>query len=739
MEYGFGGDKLTTGNFTSTKVLPAFKKQFPEIEEGVRMAEYERVMTYEDKMFNEKKIMFADSTFFKVFSMSLEQGNIQTALNGPKKIILTRSTANKYFGNSDPVGKTILLGSGKIPYEITGIMKDCPTNSQMRFTMLASFSSLGANQEETYWNANYTTYFLFRHPADIKKVEARIPAFMQSEMKDAVGTKVNFYFEPLLDIHLHSTLNGFEPTNNITYIYIISGVALLMLLIACFTYINLNTARSLERAKEVGIRKTVGAAVKQIFWQFMGESAILTLFAAILTFAVVVLVLPLFNELAGKEIPFNLIYSGKMLLAIGVSVILIIVLSGSYPSLIVSRFQPIKVLKGSFSKGKSGTMLRRSLTVFQFGISLFLLVSSFIIQKQLHYIRNKNLGFDKEQVLIIPSDGKILSNFSAFKSEMKKVPGVQWMGRAQDPPHKIIGGYSMRSAAMAENTSMNVAANPIDEEYIKATGLQLLYGQDLSQQDVERVANYTYDMDPEQKDFAFIINESAARQLGWEPSEAVGKKMFLDNTRPGHVKGVVKDFHFQSMHTAIGSLVLFPMQWSNIMLVKTSGTDIRTILTGMEQKWKLLAPHRPFQYSFLDEQFDSMYSSEMRLGKVFTIFTGISILLACIGLLGLCSYAAQQRVKEIGIRKILGARVVDIIQLLSADFVKLVIISMLIAFPLAYYCIDQWLQAFVYRAEVSWWIFLAAAFIGVILVLVTTSFLAIRTSLNNPVKNLRTE
>lgn len=739
MEYSFGGGDVTIGNHTSTKVLPAFKRQFPEIEEGVRMYQVERVMAYEDKMFIEKKIMYADSTFFKVFSMPLEQGNMQTALNGKNKIVLTRSTAKKYFGNSDPVGKTLLMGSSKIPFEITGVMQDCPSNSQMRFDLLASFSSLGANQEHTYWNANYTTYFLFRNAADIKKVEAKIPAFIQSEMKDNVGVRLNYYLEPLLNIHLHSPYNGFEPTNNITYIYVISGIALLMLLIACFTYINLNTARSLERAKEVGIRKTVGAGFKQIFWQFMGESTVLTLLATGITLIVVLFMLPAFNELTGREIPMHLLASPKILLAILASVVVIILFSGSYPSLIVSRFQPIKVLKGAFGHSRSGNTLRRSLTVFQFGISLFLLVSGFIIQKQLHYIRNKNLGFDREHVLVIPSDGKINGNFNAFKAEMKKVPGIEWVARAQDPPHKIIGGYNMRSASMSENSMLNVAANPIDEEYIQATGLQLLYGSNITQQEVERTLAYNYNDPSNIPDFAFIINETAARQLGWEPKDAIGKRMFLDETRPGFVKGVVKDFHFKSLHTSIGPLVLYPMQWANTLIIKTSKGDIGQILASMEQKWKELAPYRPFQYTFEDEQFNELYSAELRLGKVFTIFTSISILLACIGLLGLCSYTAQQRVKEIGIRRILGATVVDLIRLLSADFVKLVIISMLISFPLAYLAINKWLQAFAYRVDVSWWIFLIAAVIGLFLVLFTTSMLAIRTSAANPVKNLRTE
>lgn len=737
MEYSFGGD-VTKGNFSSTKVLPAFKRQFPQIEEGVRMQQLERVMAYEDKLFTEKKIMFADSTFFELFSFPLIQGNMKTALSGKNKIILTQTTAQKYFSNSDPVGKIVFMGSNRIPFEVTGIMRDLPVNSQMRFDLLASFSSLEANQERTYWNANYTTYLMMRSQEDIKTVEAKIPAFIKEEMKNQ-GVYLNFFLEPFLDIHLHSPYDSFEPNNNIVYIYIITGVALLMLLIACFTYINLNTARSLERAREVGIRKTVGATMKQVFVQFMGESLVLTVLASVLTIIAVWLLLPVFNNLTGKEIPFHLFFSKAILYALLVAVIAIILLSGSYPALVVARFQPIKVLKGSFARTSSGNALRRSLTVFQFGVSLFLLVSTFIIQKQLHFIRNKKMGFDREQVLILPSDSKILSSIGAFKTELKKVPGVLYVSRAQNAPHNIIGGYNMRSAAMPEDAQLNVKANPVDEEYVPATGLEILYGSNYTEKDILLVQDYTFDMDPALKNFPFIINETAARQLGWEPSKAVGQKMFLDPTRPGYVKAVVKDFHFESIHNPIGPLVLFPTQWSNILLVKTAKGNITDMLAKLESSWKTLAPHRPFQFKFLDDEFNSMYTSELRLGKVFNIFTAISILLACIGLLGLCSYTAQQRIKEIGIRKIMGASVTDIIRLMSSDFIKLSFISMIIAFPLAFLTLHKWLQSFAYRIDIHWWLFALAGMIGLSLVLLTTGLLAARAASINPVKNLRTE
>ncbi|NCT94429.1 MAG: FtsX-like permease family protein [Chitinophagaceae bacterium] len=738
MEYSFGGS-VTTGNYTSTKVLPAFKRQFPEIEEGVRMTETERIISYEDKLFTEKKVMFADSTFFQVFTMPLVQGNTQTALSGANKVVLTRSTATKYFGQSAPVGKLLLMGTSKIPCEVTGIMNDCPVNSQMRFDMLVSFSSLQANQEQTYWNANYTTYLLLRKPTDIKPLQAKIPGFMKAEMKDQGNVYLTYFLEPLLDIHLRSPYDSFEPNNNILYIYIITGVAFLMLLIACFTYINLNTARSLERAREVGIRKTIGAAMKQIFWQFMGESALITFLAVLLSLAAVWLLLPFFNTLSGKTLQVNMLFTPVLLGAIAVCALVIVLLSGSYPALVVSRFQPIKVLKGSFSKSASGARLTKSLTVFQFVISFFLLVSTFVVQKQIHYIRNKKMGFNREQVLMLPSDRKILAAFATVKTELKRIPGVQYVSRAQNAPHNIVGGYNMRNAAMASNAQLNVKANPVDEEYVPASGLEVLYGSNFSEQDINTVQAYDEHTPENAINYPFIINETAAKALGWSPSEAVGKKMFLDDSRPGYVKAVIRDFNFESIHHAIGPLVLFPAQWSSVILVKLDGKDVQGQIRQIGSTWKQVAPHRPFEYKFLDDEFNKMYNAELRLGEVFNLFTGISILLACIGLLGLCSYAAQQRVKEIGIRKIMGAGVGDIVRLLSRDFFRLASISMLIAFPVAYWVVYRWLEAFAYRVSISWWIFAISALIGFFLVFITTGLLAVRAATANPVKSLRTE
>jgi putative ABC transport system permease protein len=735
MEYSFSGS-VSKGNFTSTKVAPAFKRTFPEVESAVRMSQVGRVVQYGDQLFNEKRFLFADSSFFDLFSFRLLKGNRQQALSGPNKVVLTASAAQKYFGAQDPMDKIIKVGSNGADYVVTGVIEDCPSNSQIKFDLLASFSSLGANQEKTYWDANFTTYFLLKDKASIASLQAKIPGFMKQEMKGLTGTDyVTFWLEPFKRIHLYSEYQGFEPNGSIVYVYIVGAVAILMLLIACFTYVNLSTARSMERAKEVGIRKVTGAYQKQIFWQFISESFILSVVALIISIVSVLVLLPAFARLTDREITATALNSpfiaGFMLLV----VLCISLLAGSYPALVLSRFQPVKVLKGAFKNSFSGQWLRRSLTVFQFVISVFLIVATFIIQRQLNYIKTKNLGFDREHVLVFTIDGKVRENMTALKTIFKSNPNVLHISRAYNDPTNILGGYNMRSAEMPENTQIMVTANPVDEEFIKTTGIKILEGSDFSEQDVKDVMKD----DQTQKVYHYVLNESAAKELGWKPEEAIGKKMFLGNHRPGFVKAVIKDFHFSSMHNPIKPLVLFNEEWTNTLLVKIAGTNIAGTIAFLQDKWKEVAPHRPFEYHFLDEDYDKLYSSELRLGKVLNIFTGIAILLACLGLFGLSAYSIQQRTKEIGIRKVLGASMSDVIALLSKDYVKLVMVAILIAFPVAGWMMHKWLQDFAYRIQMSWWMFAVAAFAALFITLVTISFQAIKAALTNPVKNLRTE
>jgi putative ABC transport system permease protein len=736
MEYQFSGSSASTkGNFTSVRVAPVLKQNFPEVESSIKMTRYERVIRYKEKMVNEKRFMYADSTFFDIFSLPLLKGNSHSALAGPHKVIVTESSAKKYFGDEDPIGKTLQVSSDTDLYLVTGIIKDCPSNSQIKFDFLASFSSLGIpkDAESTYWDANYVTYFLLKNEASITGLQAKLPTFMKKEMAGQ-GATINMFLEPFNKIHLYSPYDAFDPNNSIVYIYILAAVALLILIIVGSTYINLSTARSLERAREVGVRKVIGAGKYQLFWQFIGESSLLCLFSVIFSLVISILVMPAFNQLTGKQLQVTSLLSLPFLLfsffvAIGISL-----LAGSYPAFILVKFQPVKVLKGAFKNTGSGQWLRRSLIVFQFVISVFLIISTLSIQKQLYFIQHKKLGYDREHVLVMPMNEKMLANMDVIKQEFKSNPDVISVSRCFRSPVEGGGGYNMRSATMPEDQQMNVTANPIDEDFVKTMGLQIIAGSDLTRQDIADASHSDWDKDV----YHFILNEFAARQLGWSPQEAINKKMYM-GSRAGFVRGVVKDFHFETLHNPIKPFILFTEFRGRELLVKLSGNHLQQTISFLESKWKNLVPDRPFEYRFLDDDYNKLYNAEMRLGKIMDLFSGIAILLACLGLFGLSSYAAQQRIKEIGIRKVLGASARTITIALSKDFVGLAIVAIVIALPIAWWATNKWLQDFSYRTDINWSIYVAAGLVTILLSIITVAFQAIKAARANPVKSLRTE
>ena len=697
------------------------------------MDKYSTVVRYRDKLVNEQKFLYADSSFFRVFSFPLLKGNPSSALNAPHQIVLTETTAERYFGKENPIGKILNLDTDESQYVVTGLVEDCPSNSQIKFDFLASFTSLNMKyEEETYWDANYTTYLLLRDPASASRLEMDVNKFMKKEMAGQ-GASIKFSFEPFERIHLYSEYDGFEPNNNIKYIYILEGVSFLLLIIACFTFINLSTASSVERAKEVGIRKVAGAGRGQLFWQFIGESFIVCFFAVLFSFIAALVLLPSFNILTGKELrPADLIswqiISGAFILSILVSL-----LAGSYPALLLTKIIPVKVLKGSFKNTSGGQGLRMFLIIFQFAISILLIASTFIIQKQLKYVQNRNLGFNRDQVLVLPFDYHMLELLPALKQSYLMNPHISGLSRTANSPVHINSGYSMRSSMMPAGKEISVTGNPIDENFVSVLGLQIVAGTNLNLQDIK-------DGDADSnRVYHFILNESAARQLGWTPDQAIGKKMFLGDHRPGYVRGVVKDFNFESMHQAIKPVVLFPEHRGRLLLVKLDHSNIPETIAFMESRWKKVVTHRPFEYRFLDEDFNKLYESEIKLGRVLNIFSGIAIALACLGLIGLSSYSAKQRRKEIGIRKVLGAGMKEIASLLTLDVLKPITIAIFIGTPFAWILMTGWLRDFAFHISISVWLFVLTGLIVISIAILSISFQVIRAAIANPVNSLRSE
>lgn len=737
MDYGFGGSRHV-GNFTSMKVGPSLLKNFPEVEAYVRMETRSHVVRYGDNLFVEKRFVYADSSFFRMFSFPVLSGNVNALLSEPNTVVLTTSTAQKYFGNEDPVGKILKVSSAGTAYRVTGVVADCPANSQIKFGMVASLLSYGTEflNQDTYWNANYITYLLLKGEAGIASLQAKIPGFMDREMRGKLGPgdHLSYQLEPMYDVHLYSEHSGFELNGSITYVYILGLVAGLILLIASFTFVNLSTARSVERAREIGIRKVSGAGRAHIFWQFIGESFLLVLIAACISTALAFLFLPAFGHMMDRELqPAALASSGM----IAFSVLLVLCLSflaGAYPALVLSAFRPVTVLKGMFKNQSSGLVLRHTLFVIQFVVSVFLISTAIGIRSQLHYIQHKKLGFERERVLVLPYDARVHQGFNTLKTELKQNPSVAAVARADFQPFDIQGGYSMSKTAVEPRNELSVFAASVDQEYIQACGIELLHGTGISERDVTdamREGDSSY--------YHFVLNETAARVLGWTPEEAVGKKLFLGTDRPGEVKGVVKDFHFASLHTPIAPLVLFPGGYGGFVFVKLSGNDATQGLAHTRSTWEKVMTHRPFEYTLMADDYTSVYKAENQIGEAMTVFTILAIVLAALGLFGLSSYSIQQRTKEIGILKVLGAPVPVIVMRLSKRFVWLVLLAIAIAVPLAWLALVHWLGQFSYRIEVGAGLFIAAGLLAVLLAVLTVSLRALRAAMANPVKNLRTE
>lgn len=733
MEMSHGGN-VTKVAVTGTRVLPEFKREFPEVANGVRLFPAGAVIAHNDKLFREQGFVYADSGFFDVFSFHLLQGNPRTALNKPDQVVLSASMAKKYFGDEDPLGKTIQVNNAQ-EFVITGIVEDCPSNSQIKFDMLASWSSLTdpVYTTESWFDATHYTYLLLHKPGMHEVLANKVAAHFKArdaENNSSPGNYLTIRVQPLTDVHLRAIVEGgLEPGSDYRYVYIFSIIALFILAIAAANYINLSTARATDRAKEVGLRKTVGAVRKQLISQFMSESFVVVLVSLIVGLLLAAAFMPVFSTVAGSQFTSKLLLRREYLMALTATMLLISFIGGFYPALVLSRFAPVSVLKGNFKTGTSGVGLRKSLIIIQFVISIALIASTLVIHNQLDFIQNRKLGYNKDHVLVLRGDRSTAARMQSLKSELLRNNDILGVTTCNQTPVFVPGKYGLS----LNDQEMLITGIRTDKDFSKTMGVTILSGADFTEADeVSAFAGTDTVYRP------IMLNETAVRFFNWTPEDAVGKVLKFQGRR-SMIKAVVEDFHFSSLHEPITPFVVFLSANTTRVLVRTSGSDVQETIQYIAEKWNGFAPQLPFEYEFLDEQFNKLYSAESKTGKLFYAFAILSIGLACLGLFGLVTFTTKQRTKEIGIRKVLGSSLYGLMILLSKDFLKLVVIATVIAFPIAWWTMEQWLNGFVYRVPLGWLEFVLTACFALVITFVTLSVQVIKAALINPVKSLRTE
>jgi putative ABC transport system permease protein len=727
------------------------QEDFPEVENTARVmmtAENKTLFETSKNKLYEENGFFVDSTFFEVFALHFKQGSPQKALGDPSSIVISTAMAQRFFGNENPVGKQILMD--KRTCQVKGVL-DINPKFHLQFDFLVPIASLNLPAERMQswrWNQFYN-YVKLKKATHLNVLERKFQNVVKERTKAFAEKTKNTrsfskpFFQPLENIHLYSA--GFKydsgTRGNITYVNALTIIAAFILLIACFNFVNLATAKSLQRAKEVGVRKAVGAARKQLIFQFTGEAMLIIFLSAVTAVCLTFSLVPWLNDFTGKEISFELLRNPFVPAGLLVLITLIGILAGLYPALVLSGFKPVRVLNGAItSSGNPGKIpwLRHGFVVAQFTISVLLIISAIVVFRQVNYLANKDLGFDKEQIMFFPMRGDhMFKNHESFKEQLSQLPGVTSVCIGYGFPGDAVAGDEIIAMHNGEKVTQSATQLMVDHDYVKTLGLQMITGRDFAKE-----------MKTD-KDKAFIINETAVRLLGFEtPEKAIGQTLSWhpwgaanpDSLKTGNVIGVVKDFNYKSLYDKVELTVLqiFPdAYWKVAIKVKTEA--INTTVGDVQRVWNRFTPDYPIEYKFLDENFQRMYQAENKLRSLLWIFTGIAIFIGCLGLFGLSAYTAQRRTKEIGIRKVLGASVTGIVTLLSWNFLKLTLISTMIASPVAWYVMNRWLMDFAYKIEIEWWFFVLAGGLALLIAFFTISFQSIKSALMNPVRSLRSE
>ena len=713
--------------FTPFPMGPALVKDYLEVIDAVRFYKGNPRMFVRDQhghFFYENGVMFTDSNIFKAFNFPLSQGDTETAFLEPYSVVITEAIAQKYFGEQDPVGQ--ILSFNDKAFKVTGVLKDTAHNTHFQFNLLASPIPLKSD----WGRHSFYTYLLLQQSAFARELEAKLPGFI--ERHAGKEHEDQYFLQPLTDIHLRSHLGGeISPNGDIRYVYLFLIIALFVLVLACINFMNLSTARSATRSKEVGMRKVVGANRTQLIRQFIGESILLALVALLFAIVLIEISLPAFNAFIQRELVLD--YAGNWHVVLGLlSVVLFAgLLSGIYPAFFLSAFQPIEVLKSTLTRGLKTSSARKTLVVFQFVISIILIIGTVVVYDQVDYIRNKKLGFDKEHVIVMPDPGEQVTE--RYRSILSTYPNVLNTSRSDYLPG---GGVSSRRfrpfshSTHLDDLGLFVRYIEVDQGFISTYGLELVEGRDFSKSDKYRT---------------FILNEAAMRKFGWtsytnqkvEVGYRQGSRMKVSVR--GDVVGVVKDFHYQSLHHEIEPLIIMTGNWFNYFSIRIRSDDVAGTLSFLKTQWKEIAPNKPFDYFFLDDDYDKLYRTEEQIGTLFGLFSILAIFVASLGLFGLASFTAQLRIKEIGIRKVLGASVSNLVLMLSKEFALLVGLANLIAWPIAYYAMHRWLQDFAYRIDLEIWAFVLSGFLALFIALTTVSYQAWKVARTNPVDALRYE
>lgn len=745
----FNGTQFTSA-VAPSPLAPTLKKDFPQIVQYTRLRNYGDILVKKDNQnIQNHQAVFADSTFFQVFTIPMIYGNRLTALNEPNSIVIDETTARKYFNTTDVLGKSLYVDNST-NCKITGVIKDIPPQSNFHFSFVRPMHDTRRDDEGDWLSNNYASFVLVR-PGVSKAVAQElvnktIDKYLSKQLEQTFHTRAsdlkkggNHFFypvTPLTEIHLHSNKSyEFEVNGNVTYVYIFSVIAIMIMLIACTNFMNLSTARSANRAKEVGIRKVAGSLRSHLIFQFLIESVLMTFLSLLLALVIAGLLMPLFNQLAGKQMSVVTLFSSWLLPILIGLIIVVGCISGSYPAFYLSSFQPVQVLKGSIAKGFGNSGLRSGLVIFQFFISITLVTGTMVIYNQLKYISSREIGYNRDQVLVINNTWVLDKQMKNFKQEITKISGVQGAAIAGSLPTETgynQNGWFKEPTLDAKQITIMTDFNA-DQNYIPTLGMSIVEGR-----------NFSTDFPTDSS--AVIINETAAKILGFKNPLKANLYRRSGNSVSGgftaktyHVIGVVKDFNFNTMHDKVGPLTIeLGENWGRIA-VRINSKNVTELIGQVQNKWNSMAPGQPFSYSFLDDDFNKIYNAEHRTGTLFITFAVFAIFIACLGLFGLVTYAAEQRIKEIGIRKVLGASVGEIFSMISKDFVKLVLIAFVISFPVSWWAMNMWLQGFAYRINISWWVFALAGMLILAISLITVSSQAIKAAMANPVKSLRTD